>query len=380
MEEKMNSGPVKSSRTKLTIVDTDVHHGYREQSDLFPFLSKFNAERFAEWGFGGLSTHLYTSSGGIRGQRADFEAEEAGDGLGTIGGADYCSKHLLDANGIDVAVLTGGIAGAASALPDVDYGSALCRAFNDHSMEHWIAKDPRFRLNLDINSQDPLGAAAEIDRLGSHPAVCGVMFSCGAPKPFGQRFYHPIYEACARHGLAVTMHFGSEGEGVNPPPSAAGFPSYYIESRQLRPPAYAVHLASFIFEGVFEKFPTLKVAMVESGFAWVAPVMWKMDLDWKGLRRHTPWVKRLPSEYLKDHVRFGTQPLDEPVDPEAINHIINWIDGARTLMFASDFPHWDADDPMMTLSDQPEDLRRRIFAENAIETYKLSLPAISKAA
>ncbi|RWQ65734.1 MAG: amidohydrolase [Mesorhizobium sp.] len=380
MEEKMNSGKDIGRRKKITIVDTDVHHCYRTKSELFPYLSKFHAERFAEWGFGGIEMDAHAASGGNHGSRADFEEQDGGEIAGSNGDAHSCGKRLLDAYGIDVGILTGGPGPTASALADVDYGSALCRAFNDYSMEHWIAKDPRFRLNLAVNSQDPLGAAAEIDRLGSHPSVCGVMFGCGAPRPFGQRFYHPIYEACARNGLAVTMHFGTEGLGVNPPPSAAGFPSYYIEMRMLRPTWYAVHLASFIFEGVFEKFPTLKVGMVEGGFAWVAPLMWKMDLDWKGLRRQTPWVKRLPSEYLKDHIRFGTQPLDEPADPEALKHIINWIDGSRTLMFASDFPHWDADDPTMTLSDQPEDLRRRIFAENAIETYKLSLPAISQAA
>ncbi|WP_051355363.1 amidohydrolase family protein [Mesorhizobium erdmanii] len=380
MEKTMNSGLVKSSRKKLTIVDTDVHHCYRTKSELFPYLSKFNAERFAEWGFGGIEMDPHASSGGYHGTRVDFEEQDNGEILGSNGDAQSCGKRLLDAHGIDLGILTGGPAQTASALADVDYGSALCRAFNDYSLEHWLAKDARFRLNLAINSQDPLGAAAEIDRLGSHPAVCGIMLSCGATRPFGQRFYHPIYEACARHGLAVTMHFGSEGAGINPPPSPAGWPSYYIEMRLLRPPSYAVHLASFIFEGVFEKFPTLKVAMVESGFAWVAPLMWKMDLDWKGLRRWTPWVKRLPSEYLMEHFRFGTQPLDEPADPEALKQIINWIGGSRTLMFASDFPHWDSDDPMMTLSDQPEDLRRRIFAENAIETYKLALPAISQAA
>ncbi|WP_287100479.1 amidohydrolase family protein [Mesorhizobium sp.] len=380
MEEKMNSGPVTSSRKKITIVDTDVHHCYRTKSELFPYLSKFHAERFEEFGFGGIEMDPHSSSGGYHGTRVDFEAQENGELFGSNGDALSCGKRLLDAYGIDVGILTGGPAQLASALADVDYGSAICRAFNDYSMEHWIAKDSRLRLNLAINSQDPLGAATEIDRLGSHPSVCGIMLSCGAPRPFGQRFYHPIYEACARNGLAVTMHFGSEGLGINPPPSSAGWPSYYIEMRMLRPQFYAVHLSSFIFEGVFEKFPALKVGMVESGFAWVPPLMWKMDLDWKGLRRLTPWVKRLPSEYLIDHVRFGTQPLDEPADPEAMKQIINWIDGSRTLMFASDFPHWDADDPTMTLSDQPEALRRRIFAENAIETYNLLLPAISQAA
>lgn len=362
-------------RRAFPIVDTDVHHSYADKSDLYPYLSKYYAERFADYGFGVGNSHA--NNGGFRGRRADTIDVEVPQppNIGTSAiDAEDTKTRLLDASGIDIAILTGGPGATASAMMEVDYASALCRAFNDYSMEHWVAADDRFRLTLHINSQDPQGAAAEIDRLGSHPAVCGIMLGCGAPRPFGNRFYHPIYEACVRNNLAVAMHFGGEGSGINPPPSAAGYPSYYIESRQLRPTFYAVHVASFIFEGVFEKFPTLKIGMLEGGFAWVPPLMWKMDLDWKGLRHQTPWVEKLPSDYLKEHIRFATQPMDEPDDPDALKHIIKWIDGERTLMFATDYPHWDWDDPAMTLTGFPDDLRRRIFADNAIDTFGLTLP------
>lgn len=367
--------------SKLTIVDTDVHHNFKHKSELFPYMSRFNAERFAEYGFGVDANYAF--NGGQRGRRIDI-IDEANPPPTDIGPAAFdvqdTRTRLLDANGISLAILTGGPGQMASAMMDLDYGSAICRAFNDYSIEHWIEKDQRFRLALHINSQDPIGAAAEIDRLGSHPAVCSIMLGCGAPRPFGHRFYHPIYEACVRNKLAVAMHFGGEGAGVNPPPSAAGFPSYYIEGRQLRPSFYMVHISSFVFEGVFEKFPTLKVGMLEGGFAWLAPLMWKMDLDWKGLRRQTPWVKKLPSEYVKGHIRLATQPMEEPDQPDALKHIVEWIDGGNTLMFATDYPHWDWDDPNQIMSGFPEDTRRRIFSENAIDTFGLTLPAISKAA
>jgi predicted TIM-barrel fold metal-dependent hydrolase len=366
---------------KLTIVDTDVHHNYKHKSELFPYLTKFNAERFGDYGFGVDVNFAF--NGGSRGRRVDV-IDENNPPPPDLGPAAFdvedTRKRLLDGCGIDLAILTGGPGQIASAMTDLDYATALCQAFNDYSLEHWIAKDSRFRLALHINSQDPAGAVAEIDRLGSHPAVCAIMLGCGAPRPFGHRFYHPIYEACVRNGLAVAMHFGAEGAGINPPPSAAGFPSYYIEGRQLRSSFYLVHVVSFIFEGVFEKFPTLKIGILEAGFAWLAPMMWKMDLDWKGLRRQTPWVKKLPSEYLKDHIRFATQPMEEPDDPNALKQVIEWIEGSRTLMFATDYPHWDWDDPAMTLAGYPEDFRRRVFAENAIDTFGLTLPAMSQAA
>ena len=214
-----------------------------------------------------------------------------------------------------------------------------------------------------------MGAAAEIDRIGARPDVVAVLMPGGAPRPFGHRFYHPIYEACARHNLTVAVHFGAEGIGSNPAPTPAGYPSYYAESRFARPSVYQAHLASFIFEGVFERFPTLKLAILEAGFAWVPAYLWRMDADWKGLRYQTPWVKRLPSEYVWEHVRFASQPLDEPASRDALPHLIAWMQGERTLMFASDHPHWDWDDPRDTFASLPASLRQRIMGANALDAF-----------
>lgn len=375
------SAAIVAKPRKFIIVDADVHHTYPQKSDLYPYMTKFNAERFADYGFGIESGYAF--NGGSRGRRVDL-IDDSNPPPAHLGASAYdvedTRAKLLDGSRIDVAILTGGVGQKASAMMDLDYANAICRAFNDYSLEHWVAKDSRFRYALHVNSQDPIGAAAEIDRLGSHPAVCSIMLGCGASKPYGNRFYHPIFEACVRNNLAVSLHFGAEGAGTNPSPSCAGYPSYYIEGRQLRSSYYGVHIVSLVFEGVFEKFPTLRFGMLEAGFAWLAPLLWKMDLDWKGLRRQTPWVKRLPSDYVKANICFATQPMEEPDAPDALKHIIDWIEGGRTLMFATDFPHWDWDDPEMTLAGYPDDLRRRIFSENAMRTYGLSLPAMSKVA
>jgi predicted TIM-barrel fold metal-dependent hydrolase len=361
-------------RRSFPIIDTDVHHGYADKSDLYPYLSKAYQERLADYGFGsGVS---YNNNGGLRGYRVDaLKSGGTPPGGGGVSATDVelLQTQLLDECGIDLAILTGGQAYGTSAMMDVEYANAICRAFNDYTLEHWVAKDARLRHTLAVNMQDPEGAVAEIDRLGNDPNVVGIMIPCGATKPYGHKFYHPVYEACERHGLAVGMHFGSEGSGINPPPTSAGYPTNYIESRMARPSFYAVHVSSFIFEGVFTKFPTLKVAMLEGGFAWVPPLMWRMDLDWKGLRYQTPWVERLPSEYLREHIRFASQPMEEPHDPKALELIIDWMDGKQTLMFATDYPHWDWDDPAMSFTGLPEDLRARIFAGNAAETFRLSL-------
>jgi uncharacterized protein len=138
-----------------------------------------------------------------------------------------------------------------------------------------------------------------------------------------------------------------------------------------RPQMAMAHAASLICEGVFEKYPRLKVAFVEVDQFWVAGFMWHMDADWKSLREQTPWVKRLPSEYFRQHIRVGSQPFEEPPRREDLFHMLEAMHAEETLIYCSDWPHWDWDDPATTFPKLPEHLHQRIFAENAREFLRL---------
>jgi predicted TIM-barrel fold metal-dependent hydrolase len=189
--------------------------------------------------------------------------------------------------------------------------------------------------------------------------------------PYGNRFYHPIWEACERHGLVVGIHPGNEGAGMAGPPTGVGYPTYYIETRMARPQMAMAHAVSFIAEGVFEKFPSLKVLIDECDQFWAVGLMWHMDADWKSLRDQTPWLKRLPSEYFREHIRVGTQPMLEPESNEQFWMMLDALHAEETLVYSSDWPHWDWDDPASTFPKLPEQLHRRVFSENARELFRL---------
>ncbi len=349
-----------------TIIDCDVHQRLGSVKELFPYLPRAYREDIEQFGLR-IPTVGYLN-GGDRGYRHD-----AWPSSGAMVGSDLeiMRAHLLDAYPIEYAILLGQELRPLTTLPDVDYAAALARAYNDLLIEHWLERDERLLGALLIPTQSPQLAAKEIERVGSHPKMVGVLVSNGARFPYGQRFYDPIFERCEAMGLPFILHTGSEGQGINGQPTPVGHPSYYIEIRQARPMGYQAHLTSMVFEGLFERFPRLRVVFVEGGFSWLPTFLWRLDSDWRGLRAQTPWVKRAPSEYVLDHCRFTTQPIETTERPEQMRTIFEWMQAERTLMFASDYPHWDFDSPERSLPPIADDLLRRIMAETARETFNL---------
>ena len=104
-------------------------------------------------------------------------------------------------------------------------------------------------------------------------------------------------------------------------------------------------MLNLIVEGVFDRFPTLRVALIEGGLTWLPSLMWRIDKDWKGLRREVPWNTQLPSEYVREHMRFTLQPLDAPPDPHLLQMLIEQLGSDELLMFSTDYPHWHFDRP-----------------------------------
>jgi predicted TIM-barrel fold metal-dependent hydrolase len=130
-------------------------------------------------------------------------------------------------------------------------------------------------------------------------------------------------------------------------------------------------LTSLVFEGVLERFPKLKVVMIEGGFAWVPALSWRMDKHWERMRAETPHLRRPPSEYVRERVWFTTQPIEEPENPEHLSDIMEWL-GWDRLMFSTDYPHWDFDDPRQVFQGRLTDAQKtRLFRDNAKALYGL---------
>jgi uncharacterized protein len=297
-----------------------------------------------------------------------------GDAIPTRGGApgsdpDFAASQLFQEHGIDFGILTPLVV---SARANPTHEAALFAGCNAWLADVWLtapAAEGRFRGSICVCPNEIEMAVREIEMWSSHPGFVQVLLHPEYGPPLGNRRYHPIYEAAERCGLPVAIHVHrTPGMGLLTP---VGFVSYYAEFHSLYSLLYITHLTSFLLEGVFELFPNLKLVLVEGGVAWLAPTLWRLDSLWNDYRAEVPELRRAPSDYAHEHVKLTTQPIEEPPDRRRLAKHLEWMDAGNTLMFASDYPHWDFDDPHFTEARLPRDIRDQVLAQNAIELYGL---------
>ncbi len=279
----------------------------------------------------------------------------------------WVKEHYLDQRGVDLAVLTGPLL-SLGVQPSPDVASTTASAVNDWTLENWVRPFDCFKGSILIAHQDTAGAVAEIDRLGDDPGMVQVLLSSASETPLGRRMYHPIYEACVRHGLPIALHIGGEGAGNSPAATPVGHPSTYFEWYSALPQSYMAHITSMVTEGVFVRFPTLKVLLYEGGIFWFPHLMWRFDKNWKAQRSEAPWVSEPPSVTMLRHFRLASAPL-EAAPPAALLQTLEMIDAEHTLLFSSNYPQWEYGNPFDMVAGIPDQLRRRIAVDNALDFY-----------
>jgi predicted TIM-barrel fold metal-dependent hydrolase len=276
-------------------------------------------------------------------------------------------EQVLDPWNVEVGIVN--CAYSVDSLHNPDTAAAMASAVNDWIAAEWLAPEPRLRASLVVPTRVPEMGAREIDRLGDEPGFVQVLLPVRSEALYGHRRYLPIFEAAARHNLVVSLQFG--GAPGNPP-TGSGWPSYYIEEYVGMAQVFQSQVLSLIVEGVFDRLPNLKVALVEGGWTWLPSLMWRIDKDWKGLRREVPWNTQPPSAYVRDRIRLTLQPIDAPDNPEHLLQVVDAIGSDDVLMFSTDYPHWHFSSPEQALPAGLSDARKRkILRDNARAFYAL---------
>jgi uncharacterized protein len=143
-----------------------------------------------------------------------------------------------------------------------------------------------------------------------------------------------------------------------------------VEDYVAQSAAFETQLLSLVAEGVFQKFPKLRVVLIESGFTWLPTWLWRTNKTWRGVRAEVPWIDRSPAEIVREHVRFTLQPVDAPrAEPQRLLRTLQHMGSDRLLLFSTDYPHWQFDADDILPDGLPEDTIGKILIDNPRDTY-----------
>jgi uncharacterized protein len=281
---------------------------------------------------------------------------------------DALRREVLDPSGVRHAVLT--CLSAFDASRNGYYEAALCTAINDWLRAEWLERDDRLRASMVVPTLDTEAAVAEVERVGSEPGFVQVLLPVRSDAPWGVKRFHALYEAIAARDLVLALHaWGRPGLA----PTATGFTHSYFEDYLADSQAIVqAQVMSLVSEGVFDRVPSLRVALLECGFSWLPPMLWRFDKDWKAVWREVPWLKSRPSDYVRRHIRATTAPAQLPADAAQAARLAEMLGARDMLMFASDHPHEHGDGHLDTLLDALDDEGRdAVLRGNAAAHYRL---------
>ncbi|MFT8242968.1 amidohydrolase family protein [Roseomonas sp. BN140053] len=352
---------------RLSLIDCDIHPNMRSEAEMYPFMERRWVEHMRDFGphnHQGLAYTLQHPRFNPGVARADAWPPGGGPPGSDL---DFMRSHHLDALGIEHGILMA-LRPNGCDERNLDLAAAICAAANDWQRENWVKPEPRLHGGIMIPQEDAEASVREIERCAATGAFVQVNMPPRAADPPGRRRYWPIYECAARLGLPIGLHVsGVPGH----PTTGAGTPTYYIQEHHSNMPGMQAVVSSFILEGVFERIPDLKIVLIEGGFTWAPALGWRLDKHWARMRGEVPHVKRPPSEYLREHVWYTTQPIEEPDRAEHLSEIMDWV-GWERIMFSTDYPHWDFDDPRYAFKARLSEAQKAmIFRDNARALYRL---------
>jgi len=286
--------------------------------------------------------------------------------------------RVLDAEGIDVAVLYGGLALSLPAIHDPELAVASCRVYND-----WIAEfcggDPRRLAGVAaLPLQDPQAAVREARRAVTELGLRGVFCRPNPLNPDARLLHdpahEPVWDELETLGIPLTFH----------PAGLWDMPGTSRAMHQFMAPGthHAVilffdsymTLANLVFAGVLERHPGLKVAVLECGGGWIAHWMDRLDEFTESYGWQLGHLKLKPSEYFLRQGYISFDPGERTMG--ALSKFI----GTESMIWASDFPHSDAKYPGVVselrehITDLPATARANLLGRNALRLYGLRSP------
>jgi uncharacterized protein len=292
--------------------------------------------------------------------------------LGACDARDRLTR--LDQEGLDAAIIYPSLdLSWETECEDADYAQAMCRAYN-RWISGWSA-DSGGRLIpvAHLSLGDPAAAAAELERAvkAGHKGGWVVQFTM-TRKPHGHHDHDVLFAKAQELDVPLGIHVSLEPQWCWP----GRYDKEYVRKQQwflnvTASDAIRHALASFMQYGTFDKFPKLKIVILEVGAGWVQYWLDRMDAVYNSVMGRGVPLKERPSFYFKRNVWVSADP-DEKALPAMVD-----LCGSDRFMWASDFPHPDhTGDYIEELEEMaakmPEAGRRDVLGDNVRRVYNLS--------
>jgi uncharacterized protein len=295
----------------------------------------------------------------------------------------------MDRYGWDVQVLlptgSNGNFGCSVALKDAELGAALCRAYNNWAHEYCSLNPKRLKFIAVVPGSDLREMLKEARRVVHELGAVSIR---NPLLPEGRWLHEKDYDALWQLACELDFPIAVHGEyryrvqpfrGFRVVEAAGTESSEAHDFQALRGVDHAIGfpcdnmatMGHFIFTGILEKFPNLRLAILESSAGWLPFWLGRMDIHSHGrysIMGKPKQLSMLPSEYF---MRQCTVACDS--DESALKYAVDYLKG-DCIVWNTDYPHLDGIEPAKALPEFdaqpiPEDAKRKILWDNAVKLY-----------
>jgi len=259
--------------------------------------------------------------------------------------------EAMDKEGLDRAVLfpSRGLFVLGLDLPQVvgtdglepDFAAAIARAYNDW-LHDFCRADPARLFGAAMVAPHHVDAAvAEARRAVEQLGFRAVFLApgCVGRRPWHDRAYDPLWGECERLGVPITFHGGGQ-TFLRPDFSLEVLDKLMMWHTFNQPLGIMTVAVSLTAGGVLERFPRLRVGLLEGNCGWAPWLFHRLDehYEWVG-RYEAPELRRKPSEYFRTSCFLAVE-----ADEATVADYVKWF-GDDNLVFSTDYPHADSKYP-----------------------------------
>ena len=283
----------------------------------------------------------------------------------------------MDVEGVDVAIVFPTLARGHVTMDDLDpeYAAAICRAYNNYLADFCKENPDRLKGAALISLHSVELAVEELRRAVQELGMVSLTI---APNPINGRYFHdpecdPLWKEAQDLNVPICLHDTAAGWNHAHP---ANFLRYHPNPTTLTqtfsfPLTLMEALGSYIVGGVLERFPKLRLALLEGNCSWLPWLLWRLEEQWEMYREgEKVGLSLKPTEYFLRQCYASLEPGEGPA-----KYVVDAV-GDDNLVISTDYPHPDsaypyAMDHFMELKEISEVSKRKVLWDNCVRLYDL---------